>query len=179
MKPSVRTPLPGPRARALLERGEKVLSPSYVRPYPFVPARGQGAFLEDVDGNLFLDFMSGIAVNTTGYAHPKVVEAVKRQLDRMPMSVRVLVSEPTARLAAKLAEITPEGLEMVFFGNSGAEAVEAAIKLARAYTGKPGIVTTQGGFHGKTMGALSLTPKPEYQDPARPLLPGVKAAGVP
>jgi putrescine aminotransferase len=104
-----------------------------------------------------------------------VVEAVKAQLERMPMSVRVLVSEPTARLAAKLAEITPEGLEMVFFGNSGAEAVEAAIKLARAYTGKPGIVTTHGGFHGKTMGALSLTPKPEYQDLAKPLLPGVKA----
>ncbi|WP_153185367.1 aminotransferase class III-fold pyridoxal phosphate-dependent enzyme, partial [Thermus scotoductus] len=86
-----------------------------------------------------------------------------------------LVSQPQWMLAANLGEITPEGVEMVFCGNSGAEGVEAGMRLARVYAGKPGIVTTHGGFRGKAMGALSLTPKPEYQDPAKPLLPGVKA----
>ncbi len=137
-------------------------------------SHAEGPYVWDTEGRRYLDFLGLYGTLNLGHRHPRVVEAVKRQLDRMPMSVRVLVSEPTARLAAKLAEITPEGLEMVFFGNSGAEAVEAAIKLARAYTGKPGIITTDRGFHGKTMGALSLTPRPEYQDPARPLLPGVK-----
>ncbi len=139
-----------------------------------VESHAEGPYVWDTEGRRYLDFLGLYGTLNLGHRHPRVVEAVKRQLDRMPMSVRVLVSEPTARLAAKLAEITPEGLEMVFFGNSGAEAVEAAIKLARAYTGKPGIITTDRGFHGKTMGALSLTPRPEYQDPARPLLPGVK-----
>lgn len=140
-----------------------------------IESHAEGPYVWDTTGKRYLDFLGLYGALNLGHRHPKVVEAVKAQLERMPMSVRVLVAEPTARLAAKLAEITPEGLEMVFFGNSGAEAVEAAIKLARAYTGKPGIVTTHGGFHGKTMGALSLTPKPEYQDPAKPLLPGVKA----
>jgi putrescine aminotransferase len=139
-----------------------------------VESHAEGPYVWDTTGKRYLDFLGLYGALNLGHRHPKVVEAVMAQLARMPMSVRVLVSEPTARLAAKLAEITPEGLEMVFFGNSGAEAVEAAIKLARAYTGKPGIITTEGGFHGKTMGALSLTPRPQYQDPARPLLPGVK-----
>ncbi|WP_287929065.1 aminotransferase class III-fold pyridoxal phosphate-dependent enzyme, partial [Thermus sp.] len=82
MKPRIHTPLPGPKAQALLERGQAVLSTSYIRPYPFVPARGQGVFLEDVDGNIFPDFMAGIAVNTTGYAHPRVLEAVRAQAER-------------------------------------------------------------------------------------------------
>lgn len=139
-----------------------------------VESHAEGPYVFDTTGKRYLDFLGLYGALNLGHRHPKVVEAVKRQLDRMPMSVRVLVSEPTARLAAKLAEITPEGLEMVFFGNSGAEAVEAAIKLARAYTGRPTLVTTEGGFHGKTLGALSLTPRPQYQDPARPLLPGVR-----
>ncbi len=139
-----------------------------------IESHAQGPYVWDTTGKRYLDFLGLYGTLNLGHRHPRVVAAVRAQLERMPMSVRVLVSEPTARLAAKLAEITPEGLEMVFFGNSGAEAVEAAIKLARAYTGKPGIVTTEGGFHGKTMGALSLTPRPQYQDPAKPLLPGVK-----
>ncbi|GAA6760131.1 aspartate aminotransferase family protein [Thermus oshimai] len=139
-----------------------------------VESHAEGPYVWDTTGKRYLDFLGLYGTLNLGHRHPKVVEAVKRQLDRMPMSVRVLVSEPTARLAAKLAEITPEGLEMVFFGNSGAEAVEAAIKLARAHTGRPTLVTTEGGFHGKTMGALSLTPRPQYQDPAKPLLPGVR-----
>ncbi len=139
-----------------------------------VEERAEGVYVWDKSGKRYLDFLGLYGTLNLGHRHPRVVEAVKRQLDRMPMSVRVMVPEPTARLAARLAELTPEGLSMVFFGNSGAEAVEAAFKLARIHTGKPGIVTTEGGFHGKTMGALSLTPKPEYQRPVEPLVPGVK-----
>ncbi|AEB11902.1 aspartate aminotransferase family protein [Marinithermus hydrothermalis] len=136
--------------------------------------RAEGVYVWDKNGKRYLDFLGLYGTMNLGHRHPRVLEAVRRQLDRMPMSVRVMVSEPQARLAAKLAEITPGPLSMVFFGNSGAEAVEAAFKLARLHTGKPEIITTTGGFHGKTFGALSLTPKPEYQDPVRPLVPGVK-----
>ncbi len=134
----------------------------------------EGMYVWDRGGKRYLDFLGLYGTLSLGHRHPRVVEAVKQQLDRMPMSVRVMISEPTARLAARLAEITPGDLSMTFFGNSGAEAVEAAFKLARMHTGKPEIITTEKGFHGKTMGALSLTPKPEYQEPVAPLVPGVK-----
>ena len=139
-----------------------------------VEDHAEGVYVWDTSGRRYLDFLGLYGTLNLGHRHPRVVEAVKRQLDRMPMSVRVMISEPTARLAARLAEITPGDLSMSFFGNSGAEAVEAAFKLARIHTGKPEIITTERGFHGKTMGALSLTPKAEYQDPVRPLVPGVK-----
>lgn len=139
-----------------------------------VEDHAEGMYVWDTQGKRYLDFLGLYGTLNLGHRHPRVVEAVKRQLDRMPMSVRVMISEPTARLAARLAEITPGDLSMTFFGNSGAEAVEAAFKLARMHTGKPEIVTTEKGFHGKTMGALSLTPKPEYQEPVAPLVPGVK-----
>jgi len=139
-----------------------------------VEDHAEGMYVWDAQGKRYLDFLGLYGTLNLGHRHPRVVEAVNRQLDRMPMSVRVMISEPTARLAARLAEITPGDLSMTFFGNSGAEAVEAAFKLARMHTGKPEIVTTEKGFHGKTMGALSLTPKPEYQEPVAPLVPGVK-----
>ena len=139
-----------------------------------VEDHAEGMYVWDTRGKRYLDFLGLYGTLNLGHRHPRVVEAVKRQLDRMPMSVRVMISEPTARLAARLAEITPGDLSMTFFGNSGAEAVEAAFKLARMHTGKPEIVTTEKGFHGKTMGALSLTPKPEYQEPVAPLVSGVK-----
>ena len=139
-----------------------------------VEDHAEGVYVWDTSGRRYLDFLGLYGTLNLGHRHPRVVEAVKRQLDRMPMSVRVMISEPTARLAARLAEITPGDLSMSFFGNSGAEAVEAAFKLARIHTGKPEIITTERGFHGKTLGALSLTPKAEYQDPVRPLVPGVK-----
>jgi len=139
-----------------------------------VEDHAEGVFVWDKDGKKYLDFLGLYGTLNLGHRHPRVVEAVKRQLDKMPMSVRVMISEPTARLAARLAEITPGDLSMTFFGNSGAEAVEAAFKLARIHTGKPEIITTEKGFHGKTFGALSLTPKADYQDPVRPLVPGVK-----
>ncbi len=141
-----------------------------------VEDHAEGVYVWDTSGRRYLDFLGLYGTLNLGHRHPRVVEAVKRQLDRMPMSVRVMISEPTARLAERLAEITPGDLSMSFFGNSGAEAVEAAFKLARIHTGKPEIITTERGFHGKTLGALSLTPKAEYQDPVRPLVPGVKVA---
>lgn len=139
-----------------------------------VEDHAEGVYVWDTSGRRYLDFLGLYGTLNLGHRHPRVVEAVKKQLDRMPMSVRVMIPEPTARLAARLAEITPGDLSMVFFGNSGTEAVEAAFKLARIYTGKPEVIVTEGGFHGKTMGSLSLTPKPEYQTPVEPLVPGVK-----
>jgi len=139
-----------------------------------VEDHAEGVYVWDKQGKKYLDFLGLYGTLSLGHRHPRVVAAVKKQLDKMPMSVRVMISEPTSLLAAKLAEITPGDLSMTFFGNSGAEAVEAAFKLARIYTGKPEIITTEKGFHGKTMGALSLTPKPDYQDPVRPLVPGVE-----
>lgn len=136
-------------------------------------SHAEGVYVWDTQGKRYLDFLGLYGTLSLGHQHPRVVEAVKAQLDRMPMSVRVLVSEPATRLAARLAEITPGQLSMVYFGNSGAEGVEAALKFARFFTRKPGFITTQGGYHGKTLGALSVTPKEQYQQPARPLLPGV------
>lgn len=138
-----------------------------------VESHAEGVYVWDTDGKRYLDFLGLYGTLSLGHRHPKVVEAVKAQLDKMPMSVRVMVSEPTTRLAARLAEITPGELSMVYFGNSGTEGVEAALKFARFYTGKPGFITTQGGYHGKTFGALSVTPREQYQRPAQPLLPGV------
>jgi len=139
-----------------------------------VESYAEGVYVWDTEGKRYLDFLGLYGTLSLGHRHPRVVEAVKRQLDRMPMSVRVLVSEPTARLAARLAELTPGSLSASFFGNSGAEAVEAALKFARFFTGKPGLITTENGYHGKTLGALSVTPKEAYQRLARPLVPGVK-----
>ncbi|MBF6594892.1 MAG: aspartate aminotransferase family protein [Thermaceae bacterium] len=138
-----------------------------------VESHAEGVYVWDTEGKRYLDFLGLYGTLALGHRHPRVVQAVKDQLDKMPMSVRVMVSGPTAFLAAKLAEIAPGPLEMVFFCNSGTEAVEAALKFARFYTGKPGFITTQNGYHGKTMGALSVTPKEHYQLPARPLVPGV------
>ncbi len=174
MKPSIHTPLPGPKAKALLERGQAVLSPSYIRPYPFVPARGQGVFLEDVDGNIFLDFMAGIAVNTTGYAHPRVLEAVRAQAERFAhVCFSDFTHEPTLSLAERLVAKLGGGYR-VFFGNSGTEGIEAAIKLVRHHTGRPYLLAFTGAFHGRSLGALSLTAsKSAYRKGFAPLLPGV------
>ncbi|GAB5602413.1 acetyl ornithine aminotransferase family protein [Thermus sp. FJN-A] len=170
----MRTPLPGPKAKALLEKGEALLSPSYVRPYPFVPAKGQGVFLEDVDGNVFLDFMAGIAVNTTGYAHPRVLEAVSAQAARFAhVCFSDFTHEPTLSLAERLVAKLGRGYR-VFFGNSGTEGIEAAIKLVRHHTGRPYLLAFTGAFHGRSLGALSLTAsKSAYRKGFSPLLPGV------
>src|SRR5580700_5839866 len=136
--PSLVTSLPGPKARAIIERDALVISPSYTRSYPLVVSRGEGAIVEDVDGNRFLDCSAGIAVVATGHCHPKVVEAIQRQAARLiHMSGTDFYYQNMVELAEKLAAIAPGGVpRRVYFGNSGAEAIEAAMKLARYHTGR-------------------------------------------
>jgi len=157
--PNLVTALPGPKAREVIERDQAVLSPSYTRCYPLVMERGEGAIVEDVDGNRFLDFNAGIAVAATGHAHPRVVKAIREQAGRfLHMSGTDFYYESMVALAEKLAVLTPGDVpRRVYFGNSGAEAIEAAIKMARYHTGRDKFIAFYGGFHGRTMGALSLT----------------------
>ena len=163
--PNVTGALPGPRARAIIERDQRVVSPSYTRGYPLVAERGEGALIEDVDGNRFLDFNAGIAVAATGHCHPRVVAAIQEQAARLiHMSGTDFYYEELAALAEKLAALAPGGVpRRVSFGNSGAEAMEGAIKLARFSTGKQKLIAFLGSFHGRTMGALSLTARKAVQ----------------
>jgi 4-aminobutyrate aminotransferase len=180
--PILNGPLPGPRARAIIERDAKVVSPSYTRCYPLVARKGEGAIIEDVDGNRFLDFTAGIAVVATGHCHPRVVEAIQQQAARLiHMSGTDFYYEELAALAEKLSEIAPGDVpRRVSFGNSGAEAVEGAIKLARYATGRDKIIAFFGSFHGRTMGALSLTSRRAVQRAKfGPLVPGVIHAPYP
>ncbi|MCL1471872.1 acetyl ornithine aminotransferase family protein [Argonema antarcticum] len=174
--PRLVTPLPGPRARALVDRDRAVTSPSYTRSYPLVAARGEGCMLEDVDGNVFLDLTAGIAVTNTGHAHPEVVQAIQAQSACLiHFSGTDFYYEPMIELAEKLVAVAPfpNGAK-VFFTNSGAESNEGAIKLARYYTGRSLIVAFLGAFHGRTYGAMSLTgSKAVQRKNFGPLLPGV------
>jgi 4-aminobutyrate aminotransferase len=157
--PQIKTPLPGPRAKAVIERDNAVVSPSYTRAYPFVIAQGAGATVEDVDGNVFLDFAAGIAVNSTGHSHPEVVAAIVDQAHKfLHMSGTDFYYEPQVRLAEEMNAIAPwKGPKRSFFSNSGSEAIEAAIKLARYHTRRHAIIGFLGSFHGRTLGSLSLT----------------------
>src|ERR1051326_5189762 len=157
--------VPGPKAREVIERDSKVVSPSYTRCYPLVAESGEGAIVQDVDGNRFLDFNAGIAVVATGHCHPRVVEAIQQQAARLiHMSGTDFYYEELVALAEKLAEIAPRDVDRrVSFGNSGAEAIEGAIKLARYATGREKLIAFYGGFHGRTMGALSLTARKSVQ----------------
>src|SRR5438128_2463636 len=180
--PLIRTPLPGPKAQALIARDRKVVSPSYTRGYPLVIERGSGVFVEDVDGNVFLDCAAGIAVNSTGHSHPDVVRAITAQAGRfLHMSGTDFYYEPQVRLAEELAAAVPIGGGVKsFFGNSGTEAIEASIKLARYATGRAGIIAFHGGFHGRTMGSLALTGSKAVQRRGfGPLMPGVYHAPYP
>jgi 4-aminobutyrate aminotransferase len=180
--PDIRTPLPGPNARAIIDRDARYVSPSYTRDYPFVIARGEGAVVEDVDGNRFLDCAAGIAVNSTGVSHPDVVAAIVEQAGRfIHMSGTDFYYEPQVRLAETLASIVPiDGEVRTFFANSGTETTEAAIKLARYFTRRQGILAFYGAFHGRSLGALSLTASKAVQRRGfGPLLPGVYHAPYP
>jgi 4-aminobutyrate aminotransferase len=180
--PDIKTPLPGPKAKAIIERDSKFVSPSYTRDYPFVIARGTGAVVEDVDGNLFLDCAAGIAVNSTGVSHPDVVKAITDQAQKfIHMSGTDFYYEPQVRLAEDLAGIVPiEGAVRTFFGNSGTEATEAAIKLARYHTKRQGIIAFFGAFHGRSLGSLSLTASKAIQRRGfAPFMPGVYHAPYP
>ena len=157
--PNLVTSLPGPRAQEIITRDNAVLSSSYTRCYPLVMKRGRGAIVEDVDGNEFLDFAAGIAVCATGHSHPKVVGAIQKQAaEFLHMSGTDFYYESMVVLAERLASLAPgKGAKRVYFGNSGAEANEAAIKLARYHTGRDKFIAFFGAFHGRTMGALALT----------------------
>jgi 4-aminobutyrate aminotransferase len=174
--PFIRTPLPGPNAKALIDRDRTYVSPSYTRGYPLVIERGTGASVVDVDGNVFLDCAAGIAVNSTGHAHPDVVRAITEQAGKfLHMSGTDFYYEPQVRLAEELAAVVPiQGGVRSFFGNSGTEAVEACLKLSRYTTGRDNVIAFLGGFHGRTMGSLSLTASKAIQRRGfGPLVPGV------
>jgi 4-aminobutyrate aminotransferase len=157
--PQLVTPLPGPKAKALVERDHRVISSSYTRDYPLVAKSGRGATVEDVDGNTFLDFAAGIAVVSTGHCHPTVVSAIQKQAaELIHMSCTDFYYPGMVDLAEKLAAIAPgKGEKRVYFGNSGTEAIEAAMKLARYHTRRDKFIAFHGCFHGRTLGALSLT----------------------
>jgi len=168
--------LPGPRARAAIEADERLISPSYTRSYPLVAKRGRGVRVEDVDGNEFLDFAAGIAVVSTGHCHPEVVAAIQMQAaELLHISGTDFYDEHLTELAKRLSAIAPmPGPHRFFYGNSGAEAIECALKLARYHTGRQQILSFFGAFHGRTMGALSLTgSKPQQKRRFSPLVPGV------
>jgi 4-aminobutyrate aminotransferase len=174
--PKLVGPLPGPKAIAAVEADTRFISPSYTRSYPLVARRGRGARIEDVDGNEFLDFAAGIAVVSTGHCHPEVVAAIQKQAaELIHISGTDFYDEHLTDLAAKLSSIAPmPGPHKFFYGNSGAEAIECALKLARYHTGRQHIIAFLGAFHGRTMGALSLTAsKPQQKRRFSPLVPGV------
>lgn len=159
MRPEIKTPLPGPNAADLIERDSRAMSPSFTRSYPFVMDSGEGCWVTDVDGNRFLDFTAGIAVASTGHSHPKVVSAIVEQAHKfLHMSGTDFYYRPEIELAERLESlILPGTPARVFFTNSGAEAIEGAMKLARFTTNRPSYIAFIGAFHGRTFGALSLT----------------------
>jgi 4-aminobutyrate aminotransferase len=180
--PDIRTPLPGPRGKALIDKDERFTSPSYTRVYPLAVERGYGAVIEDVDGNRFLDFTAGIAVCSTGHCHERIVAAIQQQSAKLlHMSGTDFYYAPQGDLAEKLAQIAPmQGGKRVFFTNSGAESVEAAFKLARFHTKRQHMISFFGAFHGRTMGALSLTGSKVVQRTGfAPLIPQVSHVDYP
>ncbi len=157
--PNIKTKLPGPKAAQILKDDDRLMSPAYTRSYPLVAKSGRGAIITDVDGNDFLDFSAGIAVNSTGHAHPEIVAAIQKQsAELIHMSGTDFYYPQMTELADRLSKIAPmKGPHKFSYGNSGAEAIEAALKLARYHTKRPYILAFYGAFHGRTMGALSLT----------------------
>jgi 4-aminobutyrate aminotransferase len=174
--PKLKTAIPGPNAKRILAGDEKYISPSYTRSYPMVAKRGRGIVVEDVDGNEFFDFSAGIAVTSTGHCHPEVVAAIHKQAaELIHMSGTDFYYEGMVTLAERLSKIAPmPGPHKIYYGNSGAEAIECALKLARYHTKRQHIIAFLGAFHGRTMGALTLTAsKPQQKRRFAPLVPGV------
>jgi 4-aminobutyrate aminotransferase len=174
--PRIVTPPPGPKAKAIIERDTAWTSPSYIKEYPLVIGGGSGAMVEDVDGNRFIDYMAGIAVSSTGYNHPKVVAAIKAQADKfLHICGTDFYFEGFARLAERLAQLAPgKSRKRTFLSNSGTEAIEGAIKLARYHTRRPALIAFEGSFHGRSYGAMSLTSsKAKQHKHFGPLLPEV------
>jgi 4-aminobutyrate aminotransferase len=174
--PKLHGSLPGPKARAAVEADGRLISPSYTRTYPLVAKSGRGTRITDIDGNEFLDFAAGIAVTSTGHCHPEVVAAIQKQAaELIHISSTDFFHEPLTQLAERLSAVAPmPGPHKFFYGNSGAEAVECALKLARYHTGRQNVIAFHGAFHGRTMGALSLTgSKAQQKRRFGPMLPGV------
>ena len=174
--PKLKTALPGPNAQLVLAGDDQYISPSYTRSYPLVAKRGRGIVIEDVDGNEFFDFSAGIAVTSTGHCHPEVVAAIQKQAGELiHMSGTDFYYESMVTLAERLSKIAlMPGPHRIYYGNSGAEAVECALKLARYHTKRQQVIAFFGAFHGRTMGALSLTgSKPQQKRRFSPLVPGV------
>ena len=174
--PRLAGPLPGPKAKAVVDADAKWISPSYTRSYPLVAKRGRGVRIEDVDGNQFLDFASGIGVCSTGHCHPEVVKAIQEQAaELIHMSGTDFYYEAMIQLAERVSKIAPmPGPHKFYYGNSGAEAIECALKLARYHTGRQNVIAFYGAFHGRTMGALSLTAsKAQQRRRFGPLVPGI------
>src|ERR1700745_560605 len=174
--PKIKTALPGPNAKRILAGDDQYISPSYTRSYPMVAKSGRGVVVTDVDGNEFFDFSAGIAVTSTGHCHPEVVAAIQKQAaELIHMSGTDFYYEGMVELAERLSKIAPmPGPHRIYYGNSGAEAVEAALKLARYHTKRQNVIAFFGAFHGRTMGALSLTAsKPQQKRRFAPLVPGV------
>jgi 4-aminobutyrate aminotransferase len=174
--PHIKTTLPGPIAKSIIDRDRQVTAPAYGRVYPLVVKRASGMTVEDVDGNLFLDFMAGIAVASTGHSHPRVVRAIEEQARKfLHICGSDYYYEPMVALAEKLGRLAPgSGAKKVFFTNSGTETIEAAIKLARYHTKRQHIIAFHGAFHGRTLGSLSLTAsRASHRAHFGPLIPGV------
>ena len=174
--PKIKTALPGPNARRVLAGDQKYISPSYTRSYPMVAKSGRGIVVTDVDGNEFFDFSAGIAVTSTGHCHPHVVAAIQKQASELiHMSGTDFYYENMVELGERLSKIAPmPGPHKIYYGNSGAEAIECALKLARYHTKRQNVIAFYGAFHGRTMGALSLTAsKPQQRRRFAPLVPGV------
>jgi 4-aminobutyrate aminotransferase len=174
--PKIKTALPGPNAQRVLAGDQQYISPSYTRSYPLVAKSGRGIVVTDVDGNEFYDFSAGIAVTSTGHCHPDVVAAIQKQAGELiHMSGTDFYYEHLVQLAERLSQIAPmPGPHKIYYGNSGAEAIECALKLARYHTQRQNIIAFFGAFHGRTMGAVSLTAsKPQQRRRFGPLMPGV------
>jgi 4-aminobutyrate aminotransferase len=174
--PKLAGELPGPNARRIIEDDDRLISPSYTRSYPMVAKRGRGVRVEDVDGNEFLDFAAGIAVTSTGHCHPEVVKAIQDQAaELIHISGTDFYYESLVTISERLSAVAPmPGPHRFYYGNSGAEAVECALKIARYHTGRQNVIAFFGAFHGRTMGALSLTAsKPQQRRRFAPLVPGV------
>ncbi len=180
--PEIKTPLPGPKTKALIEKDAEFVTPSYPRPYPLSVAEAKGSVVTDLDGNRFLDLNAGIAVCSTGHAHPEVVEVMHQQAQKfIHMAGMEFYYDVMADLAERLAKSAPgKTPKKVFFCNSGTEAVEGAMKLARYYTGRQKFISFFRGFHGRTFGSMSLTAsKSQQQAGFSPLVPGVYHAHYP
>ena len=166
------------RIAAVIEKYRQYINPGLARLLQFagfadIEEKAEGCVLTTASGKQYLDFVGGFGVFTLGHRHPAVIAAAHRQLDLMPLSSRTFFNEAAVLLAERLAQIAPGELQFTFFSNSGAEAVEAALKFARSATGKTDFVSAIGSYHGKTLGALSVTGREKYRTPFEPLLPGV------